>query len=137
MSMATQDHDSPPVNRYKNAARRPDFTIEQDWASYSAAEHDRWDRLFARSQAILRERACDEFLAALHTLELSKAGIPDMAKLSDRLEVRQVASEKAIRKPKAAPLAPPKVEPAPPAPPPPEAPVPTRLLPFDALKAAP
>jgi hypothetical protein len=58
-------------------------------------------------------------------------------KLSDRLEVRQVASEKAIRKPKAAPLAPPKVEPAPPAPPPPEAPVPTRLLPFDALKAAP
>ena len=86
MSMATQDHDSPPVNRYKNAARRPDFTIEQDWASYSAAEHDRWDRLFARSQAILRERACDEFLAALHALELSKAGIPDMAKLSDRLE---------------------------------------------------
>jgi hypothetical protein len=58
-------------------------------------------------------------------------------KLSDRLEVRQVASEKAIRKPKAAPLAPPKVEPAPPAPPPPEPPVPTRLLPFDALKAAP
>jgi hypothetical protein len=58
-------------------------------------------------------------------------------KLSDRLELRQVASEKAIRKPKAAPLAPPKVEPAPPAPPPPVAPVPTRLLPFDSLKAAP
>jgi phenylalanine-4-hydroxylase len=86
MSMATDDHGTAPVNRYKNAARRPDFTIEQDWASYSAAEHDRWDRLFARSQAILRERACDEFLAALHALELSKAGIPDMAKLSDRLE---------------------------------------------------
>lgn len=57
--------------------------------------------------------------------------------LSDRLELRQVASEKAIRKPKAAPLAPPKVEPAPPPPPPPPAPVPTRLLPFDSLKAAP
>jgi phenylalanine-4-hydroxylase len=85
MSLAADDHGTKPVNRYKNAVRRPDFTIEQDWASYSAAEHDRWDRLFARSQAILRERACDEFLAALHALELSKAGIPDMTKLSDRL----------------------------------------------------
>jgi phenylalanine-4-hydroxylase len=86
MSTATEDHGTPAVNRYKSAARRPDFTIEQNWASYSAIEHDRWDRLYARSQAILRERACDEFLEALHALELSKAGIPDMAKLSDRLE---------------------------------------------------
>jgi phenylalanine-4-hydroxylase len=86
MSIATEDRGVPPVNRYKNAPRKPDFTIEQDWTSYSAAEHDRWDRLFARSQAILRDRACDEFLAALHALELSKGGIPDMAKLSDRLE---------------------------------------------------
>ncbi len=86
MSIATEDRGVPPFNRYKNAPRKSDFTIEQDWASYSAAEHDRWDRLFARSQAILRDRACDEFLAALHALELSKGGIPDMAKLSDRLQ---------------------------------------------------
>src|SRR5687767_14945386 len=75
-----------PLNRYKNARRNADFTIDQDWQSYSAAEHDRWDRLFARASEILRNRACDEFLAAMHELELSKSGIPDLNKLSDRLE---------------------------------------------------
>ncbi|MBS0248292.1 MAG: phenylalanine 4-monooxygenase, partial [Proteobacteria bacterium] len=40
-------------NRYRNAPRRADYTIDQDWSSYSPAEHDRWDRLFARSQACL------------------------------------------------------------------------------------
>jgi phenylalanine-4-hydroxylase len=73
-------------NRYLKARRDPDFTIDQDWPSYSRPEHDRWDRLFRRSQAILKDRACAEFLAAMHTLELSESGIPDMAKLSDRLE---------------------------------------------------
>ena len=73
-------------NRYLSAQRNPDFTIDQDWASYSRDEHDRWDRLFRRSQTVLRERACGEFLTAMDTLELSEAGIPDMAKLSDRLE---------------------------------------------------
>jgi phenylalanine-4-hydroxylase len=74
------------TNRYLNAKRNPDYTIDQDWASYSRAEHERWDRLFSRSQAVLRERACDEFLAAMAALQLSEAGIPDMAKLSERLE---------------------------------------------------
>jgi phenylalanine-4-hydroxylase len=74
------------TNRYLKARRNPDFTIEQDWASYTRDEHDRWDRLFRRSQGILSERACEEFLAAMDTLQLSEAGIPDMAKLSDRLE---------------------------------------------------
>ncbi|MBX9776490.1 MAG: phenylalanine 4-monooxygenase [Xanthobacteraceae bacterium] len=78
--------DTRETNRYLSARRNPDFTIDQDWASYSRAEHDRWDRLFHRSQAVLRERACDEFLAAMDTLQLSEAGIPDMMKLSDRLE---------------------------------------------------
>src|SRR5262249_54513958 len=73
-------------NRYKNAERRADFTIEQDWASYSREEHDRWDRLFKRSQQILHNRACEEFVRATKALELSDAGIPDMEKLSDRLE---------------------------------------------------
>ena len=74
------------TNRYLKAKRNPDFTIDQDWRSYSREEHNRWDRLFARSQAILKDRACDEFLAAMDRLQLSEAGIPDMTKLSDRLE---------------------------------------------------
>jgi len=73
-------------NRYRDAPRHPDYTIDQDWPSYSAAEHDRWDRLFKRSQAVLHERACDEFTAMMHTLKLSESGIPDMERLSDRLE---------------------------------------------------
>src|SRR5215469_2058065 len=73
-------------NRYKNAPRRADFTIDQDWASYSREEHDRWDRLFKRSQQTLCNRACEEFVRATKVLELSDAGIPDMERLSDRLE---------------------------------------------------
>jgi len=73
-------------NRYRYATRRADYTIDQDWQSYSAAEHDRWDRLFQRSRSILRGRACDEFLAVMDRLKLSESGIPDMARLSDRLE---------------------------------------------------
>ena len=74
-----------PKARFRSAPRRADFTIDQDWGRYTVAEHDRWDRLFKRSQAILRNRACDEFVAMIERLELSESGIPDMAKLSDRL----------------------------------------------------
>ncbi|HEV7407175.1 MAG TPA: phenylalanine 4-monooxygenase [Bradyrhizobium sp.] len=88
MSVAVKDKaiESGSKNRYRNAPRNPDYTIDQDWPSYSAAEHDRWDRLFKRSQAVLHERACDEFTAMMHTLKLSESGIPDMERLSDRLD---------------------------------------------------
>ena len=72
--------------RYLAAPRRSDFTLEQDWSSYSTAEHDRWDRLFARAQTVLQGRACEEFLAAMKTLQLSESGIPDLDKLSARLK---------------------------------------------------
>ncbi|MEL6208805.1 MAG: ABC transporter substrate-binding protein, partial [Pseudomonadota bacterium] len=51
----------------------------QMWSSYSAEEHDRWDRLQARAADVLRPRACPEFLDALDRLQLSKGGIPNMA----------------------------------------------------------
>jgi phenylalanine-4-hydroxylase len=74
------------ANRYLNAKRNPDFTIDQDWRSYTRDEHDRWDRLFRRSQGILQQRACDEFLTAMAALQLSESGIPDFETMSDRLE---------------------------------------------------
>ena len=88
MSVAIKERpaSSDSKNRFRNARRNPDFTIDQDWASYSAAEHDRWDRLFRRSHAVLQDRACDEFIAMMNALKLSESGIPDMEKLSDRLE---------------------------------------------------
>ena len=86
MSLASEPVGSDPKYRFRNARRNPDFTIDQDWASYSPAEHNRWDRLFKRSRAILQGRACNEFLAMLNALELSRSGIPHMERLSDRLE---------------------------------------------------
>lgn len=72
-------------NRYAYAPRRADWTIDQDWASYTAEEHDRWNRLFARQARLLPGRACDAFLTAKQKLELSRAGIPNFEELSDRL----------------------------------------------------
>jgi len=90
MIMATLDaakaEEMKKKNRYWDAKRNADYTIDQDWASYSAEEHGRWDRLFARALDILPGRACVEFLEAMSTLQLSERGIPDMERLSDRLE---------------------------------------------------
>lgn len=72
-------------NRYAHAPRNADWTIDQDWASYTKEEHDRWNRLFARQAKILPGRACDAFLSAKKQLELSRGGIPDFAELSERL----------------------------------------------------
>jgi len=66
--------DRDPKARFRNARRYPDFTIDQNWSVYSPAEHNRWDRLFKRSHATLRNRACGEFLAMMETLELSPIG---------------------------------------------------------------
>ena len=56
---------SPPLkNRYATAPRNADWTIDQDWSSYSSQEHDRWDRLFARQAKLLPGRACEAFLDA-------------------------------------------------------------------------
>ena len=76
----------PTKNRYADTPKNADYTIDQAWESYPAEEHDRWDRLFARQREILPGRACDAFLEALDTLSLSEAGVPNMERLSDRLE---------------------------------------------------
>ena len=75
-----------PKNRYHDAPRAADFTIDQAWDTYSAAEHDRWDRLFRRQKEVTRDRACSAALKAIEALELSPSGIPHMGRLSDRLE---------------------------------------------------
>ncbi len=72
-------------NRYAHAPRNADWTIDQNWASYTREEHDRWNRLFARQAKVLPGRACDAFIAAKQKLELSRGGIPDFAELSERL----------------------------------------------------
>jgi phenylalanine-4-hydroxylase len=61
------------------------WTVAQNWAEYSAAEHALWDRLFARQTAMLVNRACSAFLSGVDWLQLSRSGIPDFADLNGRL----------------------------------------------------
>lgn len=62
-----------------------DYTVDQDWAHYSAADHDRWDRLYARQLEVLPGRACDEFMRGIDALKLSDGGIPRFDELSEKL----------------------------------------------------
>ena len=75
------DHASP--TRPPDAAE--DWTVPQDWAGYTPADHARWDRLFARQASLLAERAVPEFLAGLDVLRIARPGIPNFEELSERL----------------------------------------------------
>ncbi len=68
------------------AVPRADHTIDQDWARYSAEEHEVWRTLFKRQEAILYDRACPEFLEGLVGLGVAADGIPDFARLNRVLE---------------------------------------------------
>lgn len=62
-----------------------DWTIPQDWARYTPAEHAMWDRLFERQARLLPGRAAPEYLEGLEVLRMSRPGIPDFEELSERL----------------------------------------------------
>ena len=66
----------------------PDYTLDQNWAHFTADEHDRWDRLYARQLRILEGRAADAFLEGLQSLKLSDGGIPRFDELNERLMAR-------------------------------------------------
>ena len=63
-----------------------DFTIDQCWSEYTPDEHAVWDLLYARQLDSLTDRAAPEFLTGLKTLELSRAGIPDLKRLNPALK---------------------------------------------------
>ena len=63
-----------------------DWTIPQDWASYSDVEHQTWDTLYARQMKILPGRAADVFLKGLPALDLNTGGIPDFAVMNPKLQ---------------------------------------------------
>jgi phenylalanine-4-hydroxylase len=64
---------------------RADYTVEQDWAAYSGAEHELWKRLYARQSALLPRYACNEFLDSLATLNFG-TGIPKFAEINPKLK---------------------------------------------------
>jgi len=63
-----------------------DWTIGQDWASYTPVEHQTWDTLYARQMQILPGRASDAFLNGLKALDLNAGGIPDFEVINPKLK---------------------------------------------------
>jgi len=70
--------DRPPRGDYAKA--QADYTCAQDWAQYSAADHDTYRRLYTRQLQQLPGLACDEFIAAV-----GKLGTPDRIPRFDEL----------------------------------------------------
>ncbi len=62
-----------------------DWTIDQGWERYTADEHRTWVTLHERQSAILPGRACQAFLRGLEALDLHGQGIPEFAKMNQRL----------------------------------------------------
>jgi phenylalanine-4-hydroxylase len=81
----------PPADRHGLAAgadarpQRADWTVDQGWTSYTAAEHGTWKRLYERQARLLPGRVCDEFLDGMQRLPIAADGIPDFRRLSDVL----------------------------------------------------
>ncbi|WP_114395788.1 phenylalanine 4-monooxygenase [Oleisolibacter albus] len=67
------------------SAMAADFSIDQGWATYSAAEHGRWRSLYQRQSRLLPRYAAREFMDCLARLEAGD-GIPDFRRASDRLQ---------------------------------------------------
>jgi phenylalanine-4-hydroxylase len=64
---------------YSRAAT--DYSVEQDWSNYTAAEHALYRRLFERQAKLVPKYACPEWIEAIADLDAS-TGIPDFQKIS-------------------------------------------------------
>ena len=74
--------DRPPRGDYSRA--NADYTCAQNYASYTAADHDTYRRLYERQAALLPGLASDEFIAALPSLGI-KDRIPRFEEINERL----------------------------------------------------
>jgi phenylalanine-4-hydroxylase len=71
-----------------NQVTRPDWTIDQGWSNYTAAEHATWETLFERQTKLLPSRACDEFVQGMRDLPMGADEIPDFKLLNEVLLLR-------------------------------------------------
>ena len=72
----------PPRGNYSRA--NADYTCTQDWASYTAADHDTYRRLYERQRALLPGLASQAFIDALPSLGASDR-IPRFEEVNERL----------------------------------------------------
>lgn len=75
--------DRPPRGNYADAA--DDYTCEQPLSNYTAADDDRWARLYADRLRGLPGLADDEYLRALASLDAAHA-VPNLARTSEKLQ---------------------------------------------------
>jgi phenylalanine-4-hydroxylase len=74
--------DRPPRGEYARA--RPDYTCEQDYASYTTQDHAIYRQLFERQAALASRHASKEFIQALPMLGVIDR-IPRFEEISERL----------------------------------------------------
>jgi len=67
---------------------RPDWTIDQNWADYTADEHATWKTLFERQIKLIPGRASQAYMDGLAQLPITASEIPDFERLSDIMEKR-------------------------------------------------
>jgi phenylalanine-4-hydroxylase len=61
-----------------------DYSVEQDWGKYTAAEHALYRRLFERQAKLVPEFACPEWIEAIAKLDAA-SGIPEFEKISAKM----------------------------------------------------
>lgn len=69
------------------ARARPDFTVDQDLAQYSATDREVWRRLVERQTGIVRRYACAEFLRGMEALGVPQ-DIPRLDRIGDCISLR-------------------------------------------------
>ncbi len=75
-----------PVEIHRDTAgQRSDYTIEQNWDSYTPEEHATWAKLFERQVRLLKDRVVPVFMDNVDGLAMAGDGIPDFRRLNDIL----------------------------------------------------
>ena len=65
---------------------RADFSIDQVWEAYTEDEHAIWRELYTQQINVLANRAVPEFYEGLEKLNLNEGGIPDFARMNEKLQ---------------------------------------------------
>jgi phenylalanine-4-hydroxylase len=75
------------VDSRKLVAAAP-YLIEQDWAAYTPEQHAIWTELVTRRMPQLQEHACSAYLEGFEQIGLQADQLPQLKKVSARLEPR-------------------------------------------------
>ena len=86
--MATETDSMQETNRAQSFLAAEPYLIEQDWASYTPAQHAVWQELVSRRMPELEKHACAEYLDGFERIGLQQDSIPELAAVNRRLGPR-------------------------------------------------